>query len=76
MLPSKPGRHGSHCSVHDYEDNDYLGALESSEVRNLKELIDWNKAHADIEMPYGERPTVLLGDASTDLTQITQIKGD
>ncbi|KAL5119079.1 hypothetical protein ACEQ8H_003003 [Pleosporales sp. CAS-2024a] len=39
---------------HDYEDNvnDYLGALESSEVRNLKELIDWNKAHADIEMPY------------------------
>ncbi|KAF2110417.1 amidase signature domain-containing protein [Lophiotrema nucula] len=39
---------------HDYKRNvdQYLSNLETSEVRSLKELIEWNKAHADIELPY------------------------
>ncbi|KAF2870747.1 hypothetical protein BDV95DRAFT_574534 [Massariosphaeria phaeospora] len=40
--------------VHEYANNinSYLSGLELSAVRNIKELIDWNTAHADIEMPY------------------------
>ena len=26
--------------------NQYLGNLKETEVRNLQELVDWNKAHA------------------------------
>ncbi|KAF2257469.1 amidase signature enzyme [Trematosphaeria pertusa] len=39
---------------HEYKKNvdDYLEGLDFSEVRSLKELIEWNKEHADIEMPY------------------------
>lgn len=42
--------------VHEYKKNvdDYLEGLDFSEVRSLKELIEWNKEHADIEMPYRE----------------------
>ncbi|OPB44623.1 hypothetical protein A0O28_0029420 [Trichoderma guizhouense] len=31
--------------------NLYLETLESSQVRNLRELVDWNRQHADIELP-------------------------
>ncbi|KAK1244056.1 hypothetical protein MKX08_002194 [Trichoderma sp. CBMAI-0020] len=31
--------------------NKYLETLESSPVRNLKELVDWNRQHADKELP-------------------------
>lgn len=35
--------------------NRYLETLESSQVRNLRELVDWNRQHADIELPQGTR---------------------
>ncbi|KAM0461455.1 hypothetical protein ACHAPV_004160 [Trichoderma viride] len=31
--------------------NRYLETLDSSSVRNLKELVDWNRQHADKELP-------------------------
>ncbi|KAL6895038.1 amidase signature domain-containing protein [Trichoderma evansii] len=31
--------------------NHYLETLDSSQVRNLKELVDWNRQHADRELP-------------------------
>ncbi|PKK50858.1 hypothetical protein CI102_4196 [Trichoderma harzianum] len=31
--------------------NRYLETLESSQVRNLQELVDWNRQHADRELP-------------------------
>lgn len=31
--------------------NHYLETLVSSSVRNLKELVDWNRQHADMELP-------------------------
>lgn len=33
--------------------NRYLETLDSSQVRNLKELVDWNRQHADKELPKG-----------------------
>ena len=33
--------------------NHYLGSLKSSNVRSLKELVDWNIAHTDIAVPEG-----------------------
>jgi len=44
------------CVVNEYEKNinNYLGNLTFSEVRNLKELVEWNVKHADIELPFGE----------------------
>ncbi len=33
--------------------NNYLEDLETSEVRSLKELIDFNNAHSDLELPPG-----------------------
>lgn len=35
--------------------NRYLETLDSSSVRNLKELVDWNRQHADKELPKGTR---------------------
>lgn len=35
--------------------NRYLETLDSSSVRNLKELVDWNRQHADKELPKGMR---------------------
>jgi hypothetical protein len=40
--------------------NDYLGSLAFSEVKNLKELIEWNEKHADIELPFGEHRLLYL----------------
>ncbi|KKP07161.1 hypothetical protein THAR02_00697 [Trichoderma harzianum] len=31
--------------------NRYLETLESSQVKNLRELVDWNRQHADMELP-------------------------
>ncbi|KAK6451802.1 hypothetical protein FP744_10008053 [Trichoderma asperellum] len=31
--------------------NRYLETLDSSQVKNLKELVDWNRQHADKELP-------------------------
>ncbi|KAL6816709.1 amidase signature domain-containing protein [Trichoderma sp. SZMC 28015] len=36
--------------------NRYLETLESSEIKNLKELVDWNRQHEDRELP-GEYPS-------------------
>lgn len=33
--------------------NRYLETLESSQVSNLQELVDWNHQHRDIELPQG-----------------------
>lgn len=43
-------------SVREYASNvdQYLGELESAEVRNLAELIAWNEKHADKELPFGK----------------------
>lgn len=35
--------------------NRYLETLDSSQVRNLKELVDWNRQNADRELPKGTR---------------------
>jgi amidase len=35
--------------------NRYLETLDSSQVSNLKELVDWNHQHADRELPKGAR---------------------
>lgn len=35
--------------------NHYLETLVSSSVRNLQELVDWNRQHADTELPKGMR---------------------
>lgn len=35
--------------------NRYLETLDSSQVRNLKELVDWNRQHAERELPKGTR---------------------
>jgi hypothetical protein len=40
--------------------NEYLGSLAFSEVKNLKELIEWNEKHADIELPFGEHRLLYL----------------
>jgi hypothetical protein len=32
--------------------NDYLRSLDSSPVRSLKDVIDFNAAHAELEFPY------------------------
>lgn len=52
LMDGKPAM--SVILLHDYKKNvdSYLGDLEYSEVRNLKELIEWNKEHADIELPF------------------------
>ena len=33
--------------------NEYLESLTSTEVRSLGELVEWNRQHADQELPKG-----------------------
>lgn len=35
--------------------NEYLEGLEESSVRSLKDIIEFNEAHADLELPPGKR---------------------
>jgi len=50
--------------VNEYRKNidEYLDSLEFSEVKNLKELTDWNEKHADIELPFGEYSLLVVTD--------------
>ena len=34
--------------------DEYLADFESSPVRTMKDIVDFNKAHADLELPSGE----------------------
>lgn len=43
--------------------NHYLETLVSSSVRNLKELVDWNRQHADMELPIGTRIWTFTNDS-------------
>lgn len=37
--------------------NTYLAGLESTPVKTLKDLVQWNKEHSDLEMPPGKLAT-------------------
>ncbi|MEW6993811.1 amidase [Colwelliaceae bacterium MEBiC 14330] len=69
------GQHEFEVLLYEFKDglNKYLATTNNKVPKTLKEVIQYNKKHADLEMPYFEQELFDLAQAKGDLTEKTYL---